>query len=98
MLALHGFFNSSASYRVRIALALKKLPYEHVGVNIRSGVQNEPAYKALNPAGLVPTLQQGDLSITQSLAVIDHLDTLQPEPRLVRAQPPDAGTQAPPAG
>ena len=76
MLALHGFFNSSASYRVRIALALKNLPYDHVGVNIRSGVQNEPAYKALSPAGLVPTLQHGDLSITQSLAIIEWLDPL----------------------
>ena len=88
MLALRGFFNSSASYRVRIALALKNLPYDHVGVNIRSGVQNEPAYKALSPAGLVPTLQHGDLSITQSLAIIDHLDTLQPEPRLVPSHGP----------
>jgi maleylacetoacetate isomerase len=88
MLALHGFFNSSASYRVRIALALKNLPCEHVGVNIRSGAQNEPAYKTLNPTGLVPTLQHDDLSIAQSLAIIDHLDALQPEPRLVPSEGP----------
>lgn len=88
MLALHGFFNSSASYRVRIALGLKGLRFEHVGVNIRSGVQNESAYKTNNPAGLVPTLIDGDLRITQSLAIIDHLDALQPEPLLVPASGP----------
>jgi maleylacetoacetate isomerase len=57
-----------------------------VGVNIRSGVQSEAPYKAINPAALVPTLQQGDFHLTQSLAIIDHLDALRPEPRLV---PPD---------
>jgi maleylacetoacetate isomerase len=87
-LALHGFFNSSASYRVRIALALKGLQYEHLGVNIRSGIQNEASYKALNRAGLVPTLAQGDLHVTQSLAIIDLLDSLQPEPRLVPREGP----------
>jgi maleylacetoacetate isomerase len=88
MLALHGFFNSSASYRVRIALGLKGLPYEHVGVNIRSGIQNEAPYKTINPAGLVPTLIDGDLHITESLAIIDHLDALQPAPPLVPVSGP----------
>jgi maleylacetoacetate isomerase len=81
-LKLYGFFNSSASYRVRIALGLKGLAWEHVGVNIRTGVQSGTDYKALNPAGLVPTLEDGPLRITQSLAIIDHLERLQPEPRL----------------
>ena len=91
-LRLHGFFNSSAAYRVRIALNLKGLAWEHVGVKLRSGEQNQPGYKALNPAGLVPTLAVGDKHVTQhvtqSLAVIDHLDRLQPAPLLVPASGP----------
>jgi maleylacetoacetate isomerase len=82
-LRLHGFFNSSASYRVRIALNLKGLAWSHVGVNIRSGVQNAPDYRALNPAALVPTLEHDGHAWTQSLAIIDHLDRLHPEPRLI---------------
>ena len=83
MNALYGFFNSSASYRVRIALELKELPYEHVGINIRNGDQNEPAYKARNSAGMVPSWQQEGLSINQSLAIIEHLDEVRPLPRLL---------------
>jgi maleylacetoacetate isomerase len=82
-LRLHGFFNSSASYRVRIALALKGLDAEHVGVDLRAGAQSSAAYRRLNPAGLVPALEHGGRVITQSLAIIDHLDRLQPEPRLI---------------
>ncbi len=82
-LKLHGFFNSSASYRVRIALALKGMAVEHVAVDLRAGVQNSAAYRRLNPAGLVPALEHGTGVITQSLAIIDHLDRLQPEPRLM---------------
>ena len=84
-LRLHGFFNSSAAYRVRIALNLKGLAWEHVGVNLRRGVQHNDESKALNPAALVPTLEVGDKRITQSLAIIDHLDRLQPAPLLVPA-------------
>jgi len=87
-LKLHGFFNSSASYRVRIALGLKGIAWEHIGVNIRTGVQNDPDYRAVNPAALVPTLQHDSLHITQSLGIIDHLDRLRPEPRLIPADGP----------
>ena len=91
-LRLHGFFNSSAAYRVRIALNLKGLAWEHVGVKLRSGEQNQPGYKALNPAGLVPMLDVGDehvtQHVTQSLAIIDHLDRLQAAPLLVPASGP----------
>jgi len=82
-LKLHGFFNSSASYRVRIALALKGIAVEHVPVDLRAGTQDSAAYRLLNPAGLVPALEDGARVITQSLAIIDHLDRLQPEPRLI---------------
>ena len=87
-LRLHDFFNSSAAYRVRIALNLKGLAWEHVGVKLRNGEQNQAGYKALNPAGLVPMLEAGTDSVTQSLAIIDHLDRLQPVPRLVPAGGP----------
>lgn len=82
-LRLYSFFNSSASYRVRIALALKALPYEYVGVDIRSGEQSAPAFRAINPNGLVPTLEVNGERLSQSLAIIDRLDRLQPEPLLV---------------
>ncbi|MGJ9420637.1 maleylacetoacetate isomerase [Massilia sp. CMS3.1] len=80
---LYSFFNSSTSFRVRIALALKGLPYEYVGVNLRSGEQGKEKYRALSPAAIVPTLIDGDVKLTQSIAIIDYLDSRQPEPCLV---------------
>lgn len=81
---LYSFFNSSASYRVRIALALKGIDYEISGVNIRSGEQRDPAFLALSPAGLVPVLVDADIgSVTQSLAITDYLDRHYPQNRLL---------------
>lgn len=85
MLKLHGYFYSSASYRVRIALNLKGLPWQHAGVNLRAGEQKSDSFKALNPAGFVPLLEDGEFRITQSLAIIDYLEQIKPEPRLVPA-------------
>lgn len=81
---LFSFFNSSASYRVRIALALKGVDYQTEGVNIRIGEQNQLAYRRLNPVGVVPTLvdDQGDIH-GQSLAIIDWLDRQYPADPLV---------------
>jgi maleylacetoacetate isomerase len=84
---LYSFFNSSTSFRVRIALALKGLPYEYAGVNLRAGEQGKPEYRALSPAAIVPTLVDGDVKLTQSLAIIDYLDARYPAPRLVPADP-----------
>jgi len=84
---LYSFFNSSTSYRVRIALALKGLPYDYTGVNLRGGDQGQDAYRALSPAGIVPVLVDGDTSLTQSLAIIDYLDRRYPEPRLIPEEP-----------
>lgn len=80
---LYSFFNSSTSYRVRIALALKGLAYETLGINLRKREQNDAPYLAVNPSGVVPTLVDGDTSLSQSLAIIDYLDSLYPEPRLI---------------
>lgn len=88
---LYTFFNSSASYRVRIALNLKGLAHEAIGVNLRSGAQHSADFLALNPAGLVPALVDGETHLSQSLAIIDHLDRIQPEPLLVPADGPARG-------
>jgi maleylacetoacetate isomerase len=85
---LYSFFNSSTSFRVRIALALKGLPYDYVAVNLRGGEQGSEAYRELSPAGIVPVLVHGDVRLTQSLAIIDYLDRHFPEPRLVPEEPP----------
>jgi maleylpyruvate isomerase len=81
---LHGYFRSSASYRVRIALNLKGLSAEHLPHHLRKGEQRDPAYLALNPQGLVPTLQDDRGAVLiQSLAIIEWLDETHPEPPLL---------------
>lgn len=80
MLTLYSYFRSSASYRLRIALALKGLAYETVAVHLLKGggEQHQPAFRAVNPAGLVPVLQDGDSVLTQSLAIMEYLDEAYP--------------------
>ncbi|MBR0692028.1 maleylacetoacetate isomerase [Bradyrhizobium lablabi] len=81
---LHGYFRSSASYRVRIALNLKGLTTEHLPHHLRKGEQCAPAYLAINPQGLVPTLENDAGGIlTQSLAIIEWLDETYPDPPLM---------------
>lgn len=84
---LYSFFNSSTSYRVRIALALKGLPYDYAGINLRGGEQGRADYRELSPAGIVPTLVDDGVVLTQSLAIIDYLDQRHPEPRLLPEAP-----------
>ena len=88
-LTLRGFFNSSASFRVRIALELKGLKWRHAGVNLRKGEHTSQAFRELNPSGLVPTLEANGMRLSQSLAIIDLLDRVKPEPRLLPASSPD---------
>lgn len=90
---LYGYFRSSAAYRVRIALNLKNIAYESVSVHLLKdgGQQNSENYKALNPTGLVPTLVDGDLTIGQSMAILEYLEETRPEPALL---PPDAQGRA----
>jgi maleylacetoacetate isomerase len=81
---LHGYFRSSAAYRVRIALNLKGLSAEHLTHHLRKGEQTAPDYLALNPQGLVPTLEDGEGGIlTQSLAIVEWLDETHPTPPLL---------------
>jgi maleylpyruvate isomerase len=84
---LHGYFRSSASYRVRIALNLKGLGAEHLPHHLRKGEQRDPAYLEINPQGLVPTLQDTGAVITQSLAIIEWLEETHPEPPLLPKDP-----------
>ena len=86
---LHGYFRSSASYRVRIALNLKGLSAEHLTHHLRKGEQRAPSYLAINPQGLVPTLEDDDggAILTQSLAIIEWLDDIHPEPPLLPKDP-----------
>jgi maleylacetoacetate isomerase len=81
---LHGYFRSSASYRVRIALNLKGPSTEHLPHHLRKGEQCAPAYLAINPQGLVPTLENDAGAIlTQSLAIIEWVDETYPSPPLL---------------
>jgi maleylpyruvate isomerase len=84
---LHGYFRSSASYRVRIALNLKGLGAEHLPRHLRKGEQRDPSYLAINPQGLVPTLQDQGTVITQSLAIIEWLEETHPAPPLLPKDP-----------
>ena len=85
---LHGYFRSSASYRVRIAFNLKGLSAEHLSHHLRKGEQRAPDYLVINPQGLVPTLQgDGGIVLTQSLAIIEWLDETHPEPPLLPKEP-----------
>ncbi|WP_417559822.1 maleylacetoacetate isomerase [Marinomonas sp.] len=83
---LYNFFNSSTSYRVRIALALKGLDYQHHGINIRIGEQSSMDYIRINPSKGVPVLITDDeQTLSQSMAIIDYLDKTHPIPRLIPA-------------
>lgn len=90
---LFSYWRSSASYRVRIALHLKGISFETVPVHLlkEGGEQKSIAYSALNPAQLVPTLvTESGLQLNQSLAIIEYLDTLVPNPRLIPQDPESA--------
>ena len=88
---LYSYFRSSAAYRVRIALNLKGLAYEYAPIHLLrdGGQQLKPDYRELNPDGIVPTFIDGDNVLTQSLAIIEYLDEMHPEPALLPGTPLD---------
>jgi maleylacetoacetate isomerase len=88
---LHDYWRSSASYRVRIALAMKQVDYERHDVNLLKREQVSPENLAVNPQGMVPTLEIDGHVLGQSLAIIDYLDARFPDPRLI---PDDALARA----
>lgn len=85
----HGYFRSSSSYRCRIAFNLKGVDYDFVPVHLvkDGGQQKSEAYKALNPQGLVPTLEVDGGVLTQSPAILEWLDETYPEPKLLPSDP-----------
>jgi maleylpyruvate isomerase len=85
---LHGYFRSSAAFRVRIALQLKGLDVEQVSVQLRKGQQQTPEFIKLNPAALIPVyVTEEGVALTESLAIIEYLDEVVPEPRLLPPTP-----------
>jgi maleylpyruvate isomerase len=87
-LILHSYWRSSASYRVRIGLGLKQLPYEYAAVNILHGAQFADAYRANNPMAQVPTLEIAEddgtrIALTQSLPILEYLEERWPEPAIL---------------
>jgi maleylacetoacetate isomerase/maleylpyruvate isomerase len=86
---LYNYFRSSASFRVRIALNLKGLPYEYAVVHLTrdGGQQFAPAFRAINPDALIPVLDDDGHTLTQSLAIIEYLEEVHPEPPLLPASP-----------
>lgn len=90
-LTLYDFWRSSSAYRVRIALNLKGVDYRGVEIDLVRGEQEEAAYRAVNPQGLVPALDVDGQVITQSLAIIEWLDSAFPEPPLLPSDPVERG-------
>ena len=87
LMKLHNYFRSSASFRVRIALELKALPYEYIAVHIARGDHKKEPYAALSADTLVPLLEVDGERLSQSMAIIEYLDEKHPAPALL---PPDA--------
>ncbi len=88
-LTLYNYYRSSASYRVRIALALKGLDYDYIPVQMvrDGGEQFQSDYRHLNPQSLVPTLVSGGEALCQSLAIIEYLEEVKPEPAILPGDP-----------
>jgi maleylacetoacetate isomerase len=85
MIRLHGYWRSTAAWRVRLALAAKGIAHDSQAVNLLQGEQRAPGHLALNLQGLVPVLAHDGLVLSQSLAIIEYLDELFPDPPLLPA-------------
>jgi maleylacetoacetate isomerase len=83
MTLLHGYWRSSAAYRLRIALNLKGISYDQLSVNLKDGRQREAAHRALHPQGFVPVLNIDEEQLIQSPAILEYLEETRPEPALL---------------
>lgn len=84
---LYGFSRSSAAFRVRIALNLKGIAWEHINISLPDGDQFEDDYAKINPQGRVPTLIDGDKTLIQSMAILEYLDETHPDPAFLPSDP-----------
>ncbi len=87
VMKLYNYFRSSASFRVRIALALKQLPFDYVPVHLLKGEHKAPEFAALSADTFVPVLDDGGHQLSQSLAIMEYLDEVYPDPPLLPADP-----------
>jgi len=88
MMKLYGYWRSSASYRVRIALALKGIEVEHIAVNLKTAEHQQSEHMTRNPQSFVPVFELEDgTRLTQSLAIIEYLEELYPKPQLLPDDP-----------
>src|SRR5262245_45293757 len=88
-IVLYGYWRSSSAYRVRLALHLKRIPHENVAVNLLEGAQRTPDHVARSPFGYVPCLTIDGTPFVESVAIIELLDELFPDPRLYPDDPFD---------
>lgn len=86
---LYSFFRSSAAFRVRIALNLKGVAYDTAAIHLRRNDQSAPEYRGVNPQGLVPALDDGGQILIQSMAIVEYLDEVHPEPPFFPKEPAD---------
>lgn len=84
---LYGYYRSSASYRIRIALKAKRIPYEDIPVYLNKGEQLSSEFKAINPMGLVPVLETEHGVLAESPAIVEYLEEIAPEPALLSGDP-----------
>ena len=80
---IYGFWRSIATFRVRVALRLKGLAFEETPIDILTGEQFKPGYEAVNAERVVPTFIHDGHSVFQSLAIMEYIEDIKPEPRLI---------------
>ncbi|HRO65981.1 MAG TPA: maleylacetoacetate isomerase [Pseudobdellovibrionaceae bacterium] len=86
---LYNYFRSSTSYRVRIAMHLKEIPFEYRAIHLLKQEQHSPEFLKVNPQGEVPALKHGNLVISQSLPLLEYLDEIHPAPAIYPKHPGD---------
>jgi len=84
---IYGFWRSIATFRVRVALRLKGLPFDETPIDILTGEQFKPGYEAVNAERVVPTFIHDGHSVFQSLAIMEYIEDIKPEPRLIPLDP-----------